>query len=180
MDRWSYSTSKALAEHLTYGFVRQHGLRATIVRYFNVFGPRQRPALVVSRSVHRALRGLPPEVYDSGTQTRCFTYVADAVAGTVLAAQSAAADGECFNIGSSQETSVAELVAIISDLTGIADPPRLLDTAVSFGSLYQDITRRIPDTSKAAGLLGWKCDTSLRDGLALTVDWARRNSWWLG
>jgi nucleoside-diphosphate-sugar epimerase len=179
VDRWSYSTSKALAEHLTFGYIRQHGLRATIVRYFNVYGPRQRPALVVSRSVHRALRGLPPEVYDGGTQTRCFTYVADAVAGTVLAGRSAAADGECFNIGSDRETSVAELVAVICELTGVAVPVQGLDAAAQFGSLYQDIARRIPDPTKAADLLGWKWTTSLRDGLAETIDWAKNNPWWL-
>jgi nucleoside-diphosphate-sugar epimerase len=84
-DRWSYSSSKALAEHLTFAFARQHGLDATIVRYFNVYGPRQRPAYVVSRSVHRALNGRPLVIYDEGRQTRCFTFVQDAVEGTLLA-----------------------------------------------------------------------------------------------
>jgi nucleoside-diphosphate-sugar epimerase len=178
VDRWSYSTSKAVAEHLTFGYVRQHGLRACIVRYFNVYGPRQRPALVVSRSVHRALRGLPPEIYDGGAQTRCFTYVGDAVAGTVLAGTSAAADGECFNIGSTTEHTIAELAGMICELTGIAAPSHL-DAAATFGSRYQDIARRVPDTSKAREVLGWKCELSLPEGLARTVAWARRQPWWL-
>jgi len=70
-DRWTYSTSKALAEHLIFGFVRQHGLAATIVRYFNVYGPRQRPAYVVSRSIHRALNGRPPRRLRPGPAGRC-------------------------------------------------------------------------------------------------------------
>ncbi len=179
VDRWSYSTSKALAEHLTFAYVRQNGLRATIVRYFNVYGPRQRPAYVVSRSVHRALHGVAPEVYDSGTQTRCFTYVQDAVAGTILAGTSSKADGECFNIGSHLETTVAEVVATICELTGLHVPAKPLDTAAAFGSRYQDIPRRVPDTAKARDVLGWECTTSLRDGLARTIDWARSSPRWL-
>jgi dTDP-alpha-D-glucuronic acid decarboxylase len=179
VDRWSYSTSKALAEHLTFAYIRQHGLRAAIVRYFNVYGPRQRPALVVSRSVHRALRGLAPEVYDGGTQTRCFTYVDDAVRGTVLAGNSAAADGECFNISSHTETTVAEVVAIICELTGVQVPAAPLDTAAQFGARYQDIPRRVPDTRKAQAVLGWECTTALRDGLRQTIEWARRTPSWL-
>lgn len=179
VDRWSYSTSKALGEHLTFAYIRQHGIRASIVRYFNVFGPRQRPAYVVSRSIHRALRGLAPEVYDHGLQTRCFTYVNDAVQGTVLAANSPKADGECFNIGSDRESTIADVVDTICELTALPVPPAPLDTAAEFGPRYQDITRRVPDTTKARDVLGWRCNTPLLDGLQLTIDWARRNPWWL-
>ena len=140
VDRWSYSTSKALAEHLTFAFIRQYGLRAAIVRYFNVYGPRQRPAYVVSRSVHRALRGLAPEVYDNGSQTRCFTYVQDAVAGTMIAGASSKADGECFNIGSQHESTVAEVVSTVCELTRLPLAATALDTAAEFGSRYQDIS----------------------------------------
>jgi dTDP-alpha-D-glucuronic acid decarboxylase len=178
-ERWSYATSKALAEHLTFGYIRQHGVRASIVRIFNAYGPRQRPAYVVSRSIHRALRGLPPELYDDGAQTRCFTYVADTVAGITAAAASDLADGEHFNIGSSRESTVAEVVDMICELTGISVPARQVDTSAAWGTHYEDIQRRVPDTRKARDLLGWEATTSLRDGLALTIDWARRNPWWL-
>jgi nucleoside-diphosphate-sugar epimerase len=178
-DRWSYSTSKALAEHLTFGYIRQHGVRATILRYFNVYGPRQRPAYVVSRSVHRALNGLAPEVYDSGAQTRCFTYIDDAIRGTVLAAASPAAEGEHFNIGNPQETTIAEVVALICQLTGAELPPAPLDTAAAWGRDYEDIDRRVPLTSKASELLGFQARVPLAAGLAATIDWARSNPWWL-
>lgn len=179
VDRWSYSSSKALAEHLAFAYIRQFGLRATIVRYFNVYGPGQRPAFVVSRSIHRALTGRAPEVYDTGSQTRCFTYVQDAVAGTILAGTSPKADGECFNIGSQQESTVAYVVALICELAGAEAPAVPLDTAATFGARYQDIPRRIPDTRKAQDVLGWECGTSLRDGLARTIEWARRSPRWL-
>lgn len=179
VDRWSYSSSKGLAEHLTFAYVRQYGVKATVVRYFNVYGPRQRPAYVVSRSIHRALRGIPPEVYDSGAQTRCFTYVQDAIEGTMLAARSPKADGECFNIGSSQENTVADVVEMVCDLVGLEKPSQQLDTATRFGSRYEDIPRRVPDTEKAREVLGWRCSTPLRDGLAQTIEWARKNPAWL-
>ena len=178
-DRWSYSTSKALAEHLTFGYIRQHNVRATILRYFNVYGPRQRPAYVVSRSVHRALHGLAPEVYDSGQQTRCFTYIDDAIRGTMLAANSPKAEGEHFNIGNPRETTIAEVVGLICELAGTAPPAVPLDTAAAWGARYEDIDRRVPETSKASDLLEFTAAISLRDGLAATIDWARANSWWL-
>jgi dTDP-alpha-D-glucuronic acid decarboxylase len=178
-DRWSYSTSKALAEHLTFGYIRQYGVRASIVRFFNVYGPRQRPAYVVSRSIHRALHGLAPEVYDGGRQTRCFTYVTDAIRGTVLAATSEQAEGEHFNIGNHRESTIAEVVSIICELTGVEAPARQVDTAAAWGARYEDIPRRVPDTTKARTVLGWEPTTSLRAGLAATIEWARLTPWWL-
>jgi len=179
VDRWSYSTSKALAEHLTFAYIRQHGLRAAIVRYFNVYGPRQRPAYVVSRSVHRALRGLAPQAYDSGAQTRCFTFVEDAVRGTALVGASPSSEGECFNIGSDRESTVAEVVSMICELTGVRFPPAGLDTAAMLGASYQDIPRRVPDASKARKMLGWEAVTPLQSGIGRTIEWARANPWWL-
>ena len=105
--RWSYSTSKAMAEHLVFAMHAAYGLPVTVVRYFNVYGPRQNPIFVISQTIHRILNGRQPLLYDSGDQTRCFTYVDDAVAGTLLAADSDAAIGEAFNIGSMTETTIA-------------------------------------------------------------------------
>jgi UDP-glucose 4-epimerase len=178
-DRWTYSSSKALAEHLTFAFARQRGLEATIVRYFNAYGPRQRPGFVVSRSVHRALNGQPLVVYDDGKQTRCFTYVADAIEGTLLAASSQAATGQAFNIGSMVETTIGEVVELVAELTGADVEITSVDTSAKLGRSYQDLQRRIPDNNKARTLLGWTCGTSLRDGLMRTIEWARENQWWL-
>ncbi|MFC4057194.1 NAD-dependent epimerase/dehydratase family protein [Planomonospora corallina] len=178
VDRWCYSSSKALGEHLTFAFARDRGLRAAVVRYFNVYGPRQRPAFVVSRSIHRALNGQPQVIYDDGGQTRCFTFVRDAIDATIAAGTSETADGECFNVGSSVETTVAELSAMIAELTGTAAavPVR---TGERLGDRYQDLRRRVPDTGKIRRVLGWRCTTDLRGGLARTIEWARRNPWWL-
>lgn len=178
-DRWSYSSSKALAEHLTFGYARSAGLRACVVRYFNVYGPRQRPAYLISRTIHRVLRGDPPLVYDGGQQTRAFTFVADAVAGTLLAGADPAADGQCLNLGSDRESTVAEVVALVGDLAGTAAlAPQPVATQETLGTGYEDIPRRVPDVGKARRLLGWQCQTSLRDGIDQTIRWARANPWW--
>jgi dTDP-alpha-D-glucuronic acid decarboxylase len=178
-DRWTYSSSKALAEHITFAYARQYGLAATIVRYFNVYGPRQRPAFVISRSVHRALNAIAPVVYDGGAQTRCFTYVADAVDGTLRASAQPAAVGHAFNIGSTTETTVAQAVALIAELTGFGPAVTAVDTSEQLTASYQDLPRRIPDTAKARSVLGWQSETSLRDGLTKTISWAAASPWWL-
>lgn len=176
-DRWAYSSSKALTEHLTFAFARQRGLEAVIVRYFNAYGPRQRPGFVVSRSVHRALNKRPMVVYDEGRQTRCFTYIDDAIQGTLRAADSPAAVGEAFNIGSMTETKIREAIELIGELTGAAT--KVIDTSEKLGQSYEDLTRRIPDNTKARNLLGWTPDTTLREGLTRTVAWAKESPWWL-
>jgi UDP-glucose 4-epimerase len=177
-DRWCYSSSKAVAEHMAFAYAQTEGLPVTVVRYFNVYGPRQRPALVVSRTVHRVLNGEPPLLYDGGRQTRAFTYVDDAIAGTLLAGATPAADGECINLGNDHETTVAEVVALVCELTGAAAPPEPVATGAALGAAYEDIPRRIPDVGKAKRLLGWRCRTPLRDGIDRTVRWARANPWW--
>jgi nucleoside-diphosphate-sugar epimerase len=178
-DRWTYSTGKALAEHLVFGFVRQYGLQATIVRYFNVYGPRQRPAYIISRSIHRALNDRPPVVYDNGGQTRCFTFIDDAVRATILAGLDPRAAGESFNIGSMTETTVRDAVKLIAELAGVGLVPLDVDTRQQLGPGYEDLLRRVPDNAKARRQLGWTCETSLSEGLRRTIEWARGNPAWL-
>jgi nucleoside-diphosphate-sugar epimerase len=179
VDRWTYSSSKALAEHLAFAFASARDLRMTIVRYFNVYGPRQRPAFVVSRSVHRALNGRPLVQYDDGAQTRCFTYVEDVVRATVVAAANPKADGECFNVGSSVETTVGQVISLVAELAGGSTEIVPISTKDRIGARYQDLSRRVPETTKIRDVLGWWCGTQLRDGLARTIEWARANPWWL-
>ncbi|MGQ4272076.1 NAD-dependent epimerase/dehydratase family protein [Nocardiopsis changdeensis] len=179
INRWSYSSSKALAEHLTFAFIRQRGLDASIVRYFNLYGPRQRPAFLISRTVHRCLNGLAPVVYDDGRQTRTFTSVHDAVEATVRVGDGGAAVGECFNIGNSTEMTVREAVELVVELTGSTAGITSIDTGASFGETYQDLGRRVPDTTKLTSLVGARCDTPLREGVKRLVEWAAENPWWL-
>lgn len=179
--RWSYSTSKAMAEHLVFAMHTAYGLPVTVVRYFNVYGPRQNPIFVISQTVHRILNGLPPLLYDSGDQTRCFTYVDDAIAGTLLAADSDAAIGEAFNIGSMTETTMRDAIELAIKIANVdsVSEAEVVDTAARYGGRYEDIPRRIPDSTKAQRQLGWRLKVDVEEGIRRTIDWARANPWYL-
>jgi dTDP-alpha-D-glucuronic acid decarboxylase len=177
--RWSYSTSKGMAEHLVFAMHAAHQLPVTVVRYFNVYGPRQNPIFVISQTVHRILTGRPPLLYDSGDQTRCFTYVDDAIAGTLLAAEHGV--GEAYNIGSMTETTMRDAVELAIKLAGVdtVDSPEPVDTASRFGLRYEDIPRRVPDSTKAQRELGWRLEVDVEEGIRRTLAWARANPWYL-
>ena len=179
--RWSYSTSKAMAEHLVFAMHTAYALPVTVVRYFNVYGPRQDPIFVISQSIHRILNGRQPLLYDSGDQTRCFTYVDDAIAGTLLASDSKGANGEAFNIGSMTETTVGDVVALAIKIANVdsVSSAEAVNTAAHYGGRYEDIPRRIPDSTKAQRELGWRLQVDIEEGIRRTIDWARANPWYL-
>lgn len=179
VDRWSYSTSKAAAEHLALAAHRQLGIPLTIVRYFNAYGPRQVPTYVISQSVKMVLRGEPPILYDGGKQTRCFTYIDDIVAGTIAAGSHDVAIGEVFNLGNSTETTMRDAIEMIIEESGSDVAWEPLTTSEAFGPAYQDIIRRIPDVTKAKSMLDWSAGTPLREGIRHTLEWARNHPEWL-
>ena len=178
VDRWSYSTAKALDEHLLLALHRQEGFPMSIVRYFNSYGPRLADngyGSVVARFVKQALAGGPITVYGDGMQSRSFTYVADTVEGTYRAGTSPAAVGEVFNIGNGAETSVLELARIVADSVGRDCPVEFVPYEQAYGPGFEDTQRRVPDVSKAAAVLGWRPQIGLAEGLARTVEWWRTN-----
>lgn len=179
VDRWSYSTSKALIEHMLFGVHRKSGMPMSIVRFFNVYGPRQNPIYVVSQSVYRALRGEAPDLYDGGQQTRCFTYVDDVIDGVIKAATSPDAIGEVFNLGNPAEVSIGEVVRLCIEHSGADLQPILVETTKKYGAVYEDIERRVPDVQKASDRLDWRATTDVSAGIAKTIAWARNNSWYL-
>lgn len=179
VDRWSYAASKGVCEQMLYGVHRKTGLPFSIVRFFNVYGPRQTPIYVVSQTVQRVLNGEAPDLYDGGTQTRCLTYVADAIEGTILAATRPEAIGEVFNIGNPVENTMAEVVQMTLDAAGSDLEPIPVDTREKYGAVYEDIGRRVPAVDKAERVLGWKATTPAKEGIARTVAWARETPWYL-
>lgn len=181
IDRWCYSTSKSLCEHMIFALVNHKGLDCTIVRFFNVYGPKQSPNFVISRGVHRVLRDEPPLLYDSGEQSRCFTYIDDALDGMCLAANLHGSSGQAFNIGSDISTSIREANQIIIEEAGKAGQMESMpiNTSQTFGDAYEDLFRRVPDVTKASNTLGWEAKVPLRDGIRMFMKWANHNSWWL-
>ena len=179
VDRWSYSTAKALCEHMLFGVYHSKGWPMTIVRFFNVYGPRQNPIYVISKSVYNVLNGVSPEIYDSGEQTRCFTYIEDVVQGIISAATSENSVGEVINLGNDQENTMREAIDIILEVTESKLKPIKINTKIKYGSLYEDIPRRVPCIQKASDLLDWKPRTSLKLGIMNTIKWVNSNLWYL-
>ena len=178
VDRWSYSTSKAVGEHMLLGMHKYRDLPISIVRFFNVYGPRQEPILVISQSVQRVLNGQKPLIYDDGKQTRCFTYVKDAVEAIIQISESESCNGEIYNIGSDIESTIEKALVTICSVSGVESSFEKIDTQEHYGKSYEDIIRRVPNVSKIFNDLGWKATTSLEQGIKKTIEWSRANKWW--
>ncbi len=173
IDRWCYATSKAVGEHFAFAYQRM-GLPVTIVRYFNVYGPRL-DALDVGRVITiflgQALRNEPLTVVGNGQQTRCFTFCKDAVEATVAAGIGSGTDGQIFNIGTEVESTIYELARKIVDLTGSQSEICFVREESIYGESYEDIPRRVPDVSRMHQVLNVHARTSLDEGLRETIHW---------
>ncbi|MFB7864684.1 NAD-dependent epimerase/dehydratase family protein [Streptomyces sp. NPDC056069] len=176
--RWSYSTAKAVDEILAFAYHREHGLPVTVVRLFNTVGPRQSPAygMVVPRLVRQAVAGEPLTVHGDGRQRRCFAHVTDVVDALMRLLAHPGAVGHVFNVGTSEETSIGELAARIVHRVGSASPVRLVPYEEAYGSGYgfEDMERRVPDTSRLRELTGWRPRHTLDDVLDAAITDARR------
>jgi nucleoside-diphosphate-sugar epimerase len=160
-----YDEAKRFAETLTMTYHRQYGLPTRIVRIFNTYGPRLRPAdgRVVSNFLVQAIAGGPLTVYGTGTQTRSFCFVDDEVRGILALFDSEVSDP--VNIGNPIEYTMLELAELVCEVAGVK-------AGLVFEPLPQDDpTRRRPDISAARQLLGWEPKIELREGLERTHAW---------
>lgn len=173
--RWSYSTAKAVDEIMACLYHRERGLRSTVVRFFNTVGPRQSPAygMVIPRFARQAVRGEPLTIYASGHQRRCFLHVADAVAALLLLLEHPGAEGEIFNIGSDDEISIRELADRIIAQAGSVSCVEHLSYDKAYGPGFEDMERRVPDTTKLRVRTGWRPRHTLGDVLADAIADAR-------
>ena len=165
-----YGASKAAVEIYLNVYRETHGLKTTILRYANVYGPRQDPhgeAGVVSIFVGKMLEGEAPVINGSGEQTRDFVYVGDCARANVLAAETASAGPGPYNIGTGEETTINQLAALIQEVSGYAGDIRHGPERLG------DILRNVSDSSRAREALGWAPTVGLREGLARTVAYFR-------
>jgi UDP-glucose 4-epimerase len=173
IDRWCYSTSKAVGEHFCFAY-HAMGLPVTITRYFNVYGPRLDRldvGRVITIFLGQALRGDPLTVIGDGQQTRCFTYIDDAIQATIAAGIGADTDGEAFNIGTDVEHTILDLAKAIIEVTGSSSRIEFVPQAKIYGESYEDIGRRVPDVRKMHRVLKVRAETPLAAGLRKTVEW---------
>lgn len=158
-SRWSYAASKLLDEFLGLAAHREYGLPVTIVRFFNTVGPGQsgRYGMVVPRFVRQALAGDPITVFGDGKQTRCFCHVHDTVlALEALLALPDSTSGEIYNVGSSEEVSINALAETVCARAGSNSEIRHIPYNEAYAPGFEDMRRRVPDTSKLYDAIQWK------------------------
>jgi UDP-glucose 4-epimerase len=160
-----YGITKLGCEHLARAYGSAFGLDAVVLRYFTVYGPRQRPDMFFRRVCDALRTGGSFEIFGSGEQSRSFTYVGDAVDATI-AAMERAEPGAVFNVGGGEEASMLEAIALLERLSG-----RALDVRHA-GNAKGDVSRTSADVSRIAAAVGWRPRTSLEDGLARMWSWA--------
>jgi UDP-glucose 4-epimerase len=168
--RWSYACSKAIDEFLALAYWREKKLPTTIVRLFNTVGPRQtgRYGMVIPTFVKQALAGRPITVYGNGKQTRCFGYVGDVVGALVKLMDHPDSVGKVYNIGSTEEISIAALAEKVKVLTNSDSEIVFVPYDEAYEEGFEDMPRRVPDTSKISQLVGFKPEMTL-DGILETV-----------
>jgi nucleoside-diphosphate-sugar epimerase len=163
-----YGITKLAAENLCRAYAANFGLPFTILRYFSVYGPRQRPDMGYHKLINDLFRGETFTLFGDGEQTRSNTYVADAVAATILAMeQRDAALGETFNVGGGEVVSLNRVIALLEELTGRKaklerQPPRPGDQRHTAANI-----------AKARRVLGYNPATRLVEGLRAQVAWQR-------
>lgn len=166
-----YAVSKLAGEQYCAVFAQLYGLETVCLRYFNAFGPRQDPtseyAAVVPRFITAMLRGERPTIYGDGTQSRDFTFVANTVDATLLAAEAPGVAGQCFNIACGRRYTLLELVAVLNAILGTRLEPHFTDPRSG------DVKHSLADISKAQRGLGYSPQVSFEEGLRRTVEWFR-------
>jgi nucleoside-diphosphate-sugar epimerase len=162
-----YGVTKLACEHLAQAYVRGFGLNVASMRYFTVFGPRQRPDMAFTRIVRALVLDEQFHVFGTGEQSRDFTFVADAVAAT-RAAMDRAPAGAAYNVGGGTEASLADVIRTCERLSGHGL------NVVHEEPMAGDVRRTAADTSRIRDELGWEPRTPLEAGLRAQLEWAEQ------
>lgn len=171
ITRWGYSSSKAIDEFLALAYHREKKLPIRIVRCFNTCGPRQtgQYGMVIPRFVKQALLDHPITVYGDGQQTRCFCDVSDVVRGVLGLVDEPAANGEVFNLGSAEETTIDNLAEMIKELTASKSAIEHIAYERAYEEGFEDMRRRVPDLTKIREAIGYEPRVSLAELLERVV-----------
>lgn len=159
-----YGVSKLAGEHLSMLYWKNFGVPAVSLRYFTVYGPRQRPDMAFHKFIKNIMEGKEIRIYGSGEQTRDFTYIDDVVEANLLAAKKRV-DGKVFNVGGGNRIGLKKTLNIMEDVVGKKAIVRNVNPQKG------DVKDTYADTSKAKGLLGYNPRWDIRDGLEKEVEW---------
>lgn len=164
-----YGVTKLAAEHLCRLYAANWGLSTVSLRYFTVFGPRQRPDMAMARLVQAAVTGKPFPLFGDGTQVRDFTYVADVVEANLAAARADVAPGTYLNIAGGSSTTMGELIVLAEELSGSCIELE------HFPAQPGDARQTGGTVDKAEEALGWRPRVGVREGLADQIAWYRQS-----
>lgn len=173
--RWAYGCSKAIDEFLALAYHRKYNLKVVIGRFFNVVGPRQvgNYGMVIPRFVDQALAGGPLQVYDDGSQVRCFAHVREVVDCVVGLTESGQGDGRIFNIGSDQPISIRDLASEVIRRANPGVSIQYLPYSQAYGDDFEDVRRRVPCVDRLHDTLGRKPVMPLGEILDDIIRWKR-------
>jgi len=171
-SRWSYSEAKAIDEILAYTYWKQKGLRAVIVRLFNTVGARQTGyyGMVIPRFINQAIRNEAITVYGDGKQTRCFCFVGDVVDALVKLIDEPRAYGSVYNVGGTEEISIEDLAHRVIKLAGSHSKLRYVPYEEAYEEGFEDMQRRVPDTTKVHALIGFEARVQLDEIITSVLD----------
>ncbi len=174
--RWAYACSKAMDEFLSMAYHDEKNLAVVVARFFNTVGPRQtgRYGMVIPTFVEQALSGSPIRVFGDGEQTRCFTYVGDAVEAISALIEAPGAEGEVFNVGGVEEISMNDLAERVRALTGSPSPIEHVPYEEVYGPGFEDMRRRTPDIGKLQAAIGYVPTYSIDDILGEVIGYFER------
>jgi UDP-glucuronate 4-epimerase len=162
-----YAATKLMGEQLCSNYSNLYGIRCVCLRFFTVYGPRQRPDLAISKFTRRILDGQPIDQYGDGSTARDYTYIEDIIRGVMAAGKYTASDFEIVNLGGSAANTLAQLISGIEEITGRKATINCLPDQPG------DVPLTYADVSKAGRLLGYAPATPLRKGLERYVEWVK-------
>ncbi len=156
--RWTYADAKALEEAVAHTLHKTHGLKVTIVRFFNTVGPRQtgQYGMVVPRFVQSALKNEDITIYDDGSQSRVFCHVEDAVRAVISLSETESTIGDYFNVGGVGETTIKELASRIVERTKSKSTMKFIPYSDAYPAGFEDMQRRVPDITKIKKAIDWQ------------------------
>jgi UDP-glucose 4-epimerase len=176
--RWAYACSKAMDEFLSLAYYDEKKLPVVVVRFFNTVGPRQTGTygMVIPNFVQKALLNESIQVHGDGEQSRCFTYVTDAVDAIITLMDTPEAEGQVFNVGGKEEISMNELAQKVKELTGSDSEINHIPYEEVYGKGFEDMRRRTPDLTKIKEAIGYEPTHTTEDILENVIKYFKRES----
>jgi UDP-glucose 4-epimerase len=174
--RWSYACSKAIDEFLAVAYWKERKLPTVVSRLFNTVGPRQtgQYGMVIPNFVKQALAGEPITVFGDGKQSRCFTHVADVVRALIALLDNERCYGQVFNIGNNAEINIGDLAKQVREMCGSRSEIQYVSYEDAYEHGFEDMRRRVPDTTKIQTAVGWNPTIPLSQILKDVIEHCRK------